>query len=369
MKLYDNKISVSNSPDILESVIDASTLFLDIETTCLSPKKDFIYCIGCSFTDSDSICIRLFFAEQESDEKEVLTEFANLLSNYTRVITFNGTTFDIPFLQKRYAHHQMADPFVNLTFLDLYKEARRLKNLLQLPNYRQKSIEQFLGCDREDTYSGGELIQIYHNYTKRPDDETLQLLLLHNYEDVKGMYDLCGLLSYRVFLDGGFQTKEIHFERMHDRWYLNCILIPKVPFPQIVNRRFKYATLLLEGKRALLQFPVQYGELRHYFPDYKNYYYLPDEDTLIHKSLGSYVDASHRERATKENCFVKKNCAFISIPFKSTDCYLRRDYNDPDTYLDLTPVMNKAEEDSIVSDEHFDYITDFILLFLKSIIE
>ena len=37
------------------------------------------------------------------------------------------------------------------------------------------------------------------------------------------------------------------------------------------------------------------------------------EDTAIHKSVASYVDKAHRERAKKENCYIKKTGKFIPV--------------------------------------------------------
>ena len=47
-----------------------------------------------------------------------------------------------------------------MQILDIFKELSPIKPLLCLENYKQKSIEAFLGIDREDKYSGGELINV-----------------------------------------------------------------------------------------------------------------------------------------------------------------------------------------------------------------
>ena len=57
-----------------------------------------------------------------------------------------------------------------------FKELSPIKPLLCLENYKQKSIEAFLGIDREDKYSGGELINVYYEYLAQKDDEKLSLL-------------------------------------------------------------------------------------------------------------------------------------------------------------------------------------------------
>lgn len=65
-----------------------------------------------------------------------------------------------------------------------------------------KSIEAFLGIDREDKYSGGELINVYYEYLAQKDAEKLSLLLTHNYEDVLGMTKLLSILSYKECIHG-----------------------------------------------------------------------------------------------------------------------------------------------------------------------
>ena len=56
------------------------------------------------------------------------------------------------------------------------------------------------------------------------------------------------------------------------------------------------------------------GELKYFFVDYKNYYYLPAEDCAIHKSVGTYVDRSARKQATARTCYQKKKGCFVPQP-------------------------------------------------------
>lgn len=53
------------------------------------------------------------------------------------------------------------------------------------------------------------------------------------------------------------------------------------------------------------------GEMRHFYSDYKNYYYLPKEDMAIHKSVAAYVDHEYREKCKAYNCYVRKTGTFI----------------------------------------------------------
>ena len=55
------------------------------------------------------------------------------------------------------------------------------------------------------------------------------------------------------------------------------------------------------------------GELRHFYKNYKDYCYIPDEDLLIPKSLASTIDKSRIEKATKENCCTKHTGSFLPV--------------------------------------------------------
>ncbi|MDO4330643.1 MAG: exonuclease, partial [Lachnospiraceae bacterium] len=45
--------------------------------------------------------------------------------------------------------------------------------------------------------------------------------------------------------------------------------------------------------------------------NYKDYYYLPCEDTAIHKSVGEYVAREARIKATAKTCYTRKSGLFL----------------------------------------------------------
>ena len=356
-------------------------LLLDIETTGLSAARHFIYCIGCSYRTGSNIIIQLFFAKNRDVESEILAALAELLQTHRTVVTFNGTTFDLPFLKKRYTANGTellsgtrtdgSCLLSGIISVDLYREARRLKNVLVLPDYKQKSIETFLGCEREDLYSGKELIAQYHLYQKDPskEQELLHNLLLHNLEDVRGMYDLVELLTYIDFFRGNFQICNISCQSADQKTFCNIRLQPKYAFPKKLTWISEEASLILNGTEALLSFPVHHGFLRHYFSDYKNYYYLPEEDTIIHKSLGTYVDSVHRKKATRENCFLTKECDYLMHPVPDKNAYLRREFHDTASYFALPAQNNKFEMDIELSESVWQSLYSFISSYLNQLLK
>lgn len=354
-----------------QKLLSPDMLLLDIETTGLSAVRASIYCIGCSClsdTDKNNINIQLFFAENPEQETELLIALGELLKTHKTIVTFNGNTFDLPFLKKRYSTHNMKQPFSDIQSVDLYREACRLKQLIQLPDYKQKSIETFLGCFREDPYTGKKLIAQYLLYIKEPSKELLHNLLLHNEEDVRGMYDLFALLFYAEFLKGNYQIQDVSISSTDQTHYCDITLATEYAFPQKVTAIFPDASILLQEQKALISFPVQHGCLRHYFKDYKNYYYLPEEQTIIHKSLGACVDPDHRQKAAKENCFLEKTCDYLMHSVPDKESYLRRDRSDTTSYFELPQKADLAENEIALSDNARNQLDTFIKSYLNSLL-
>lgn len=84
--------------------------------------------------------------------------------------------------------------------------------------------------------------------------------------------------------------------------------------------------------------PVITGELKHYYKDYKNYYYLPAEDTAYHKSVSEFVDRSARVQATARTAYTKKTGSFVPV-FSGMEINpnyaFRKDYSDRQIYIPL----------------------------------
>lgn len=155
------------------------------------------------------MCIDQFFSENAADQKNVLSAFLELLSGYDTILTFNGIGFDIPYLKAKCKALHLSDPFDAHSYIDLYKEVSRFKFLFALTSYKQKSIELFLGIDRIDAYSGGELIEVYKEYVRHPAKDSLALLKQHNYEDVLYMPKLLPVLSYPKLWEQAFSLQSL----------------------------------------------------------------------------------------------------------------------------------------------------------------
>ena len=93
-----------------------------------------------------------------------------------------------------------------------------------------------------------------------------------------------------------------------------------------------------------LQITLYQGELKYFYPNYKDYYYLPYEDTAIHRSVGEYVDPDARIRASAKNCYTKTTGLFLPQFSPLWNPALKRDYKDPLSFVSWHPSLFLDQE-------------------------
>lgn len=328
--------------DIFSALPDA--LFFDIETTGLSARNSMCYLIGMVYLKDGLWEYTQMFADSPSDETCLLTDFFKIAGSYKYLIHFNGESFDIPFILQRCRLLEL--PFVPSLpeSIDLFKRIRKLSKLLQLENFKQKTIEEFLGINRPDKYSGKELISIYRDYVISKNEDSEKLLLLHNHDDIKGLVEILPMLCYETFINAKTDDSEdcnpVSFEINETTDFegneikellISAKLTISVPVRITLKKDFFYA--IISDETINLRIPFINQELKYFYPNYKDYYYLPDEDTAIHKSVASYVDKNHRKPARADTCYVRKSGDFLPQPEEVFTPSLRKAYKDNISYF------------------------------------
>ena len=86
---------------------------------------------------------------------------------------------------------------------------------------------------------------------------------------------------------------------------LNWILetAPVFPFPKALDCKQPDGYCKIFPDKLRLCVPVVNDRVKLFYKDYKNYYYLPEQNCAIHKSVAAYVDKSRRTAATKNTCY------------------------------------------------------------------
>jgi len=290
-------------------------LFFDIETTGLSAHNSQLYMIGCIFFVDKKPHFIQWMAESLADELPMLQTFFEFCKRFDTLISFNGATFDTNYLEICAHQYGVRSPLGMLQQFDILKEVRPLKNLLNLDNCKQKSIESFLGIKREDQFSGGELIPIYEEFVEKKYERLKHFLLLHNREDLIGMTQILPIIHYIDFFKGHEDSSEMRIEEAFFRksgQYLDVKVRTSADFITPLHFTTEEGVMIfLSGHEVTFQIPAFCGELKYFYPNFRDYYYLPFEDTAIHKKVAQFVDKNHRVQATKETCYQKISGQFL----------------------------------------------------------
>lgn len=341
------------------------TLFFDIETTGFSTKNTKLYLIGCLYYDKSTktFFTKQFFAKNFNDEPELLVAFFEFIKDFSFIVHYNGQGFDIPYMEAKCISYNLNHSFDKFTSIDLYKLISPIKHILKLENAKQKTVEYFLDIDREDKFSGKDLINIYLEYTKNESNELHDLLLLHNYEDIIGMVGLLPIINYSRIFENDYEVIDVKYDEYvtNEKPYREAIIECKLNYNIPKRISFGDSTFYFTAFNNTIKFKISIydGGLKYFYPNYKDYYYLPMEDCSIHKSVAFYVDKNFRTKAKAANCYSKKTGRFLPQIHEIIKPYFKINYEDKTTYFELT--------DQIIKDYPSikEYAND-ILKYLKS---
>ncbi|MCH5250462.1 MAG: ribonuclease H-like domain-containing protein [Lachnospiraceae bacterium] len=321
-------------------------LFLDIETTGFTAKKSNLYMIGAAYYRDDCWRIQQFFAEKYEEEKSILEAFFSFATTFTHLVHFNGNNFDLPFLMQKCKLYSLPYKFEGYDGIDLYRRIAPYKFFLNIPNCKQKTLENFLGIKRDDKYNGGELIGVYHDYVNQPSFEAANSLLLHNKDDMKGLLKLLPLLAYHDLFNSDLKAVKVQANSYRDYHGNNRhVLIMKLklstPLPRPISAMANGCRFHAEDSEGTLKIPIYDGELKYFYSNYKDYYYLPIEDLAMHKSVASFVDKNHREQANASNCYTRKYSSYLPQWDVLVEPFFKREYNSKDLFFELTDEIKK----------------------------
>lgn len=158
--------------------------FIDIETTGLSRNYSDIISITVLLYENNSYKIHQIFCQYKIDEPEAMKYLKELILKKKYIITYNGSSFDIPFLINKSQKYNITIDFNSCIKIDLYSWLRHLKQKISTDNLKLKSVEKYFGINRNDAIQGEDVITLYKAYQIEPKNEFFRLIMEHNYEDV-----------------------------------------------------------------------------------------------------------------------------------------------------------------------------------------
>lgn len=176
----------------LLSFSPSQMLFLDIETLGLGNCPLFLVGIM-HFTNSDkdesTFKIDQLFARDYSEEVSLLHYLNEVFASFTVFATFNGLSFDIPFIHNRMIYHRL-NPKIDHFHFDILHHSRR-KWRGQVPNCKLQTLETRICNRRRIGDIPTDLIpDAYHEFVRTGDTLLLKEIFQHNALDLITMAEL-----------------------------------------------------------------------------------------------------------------------------------------------------------------------------------
>jgi uncharacterized protein YprB with RNaseH-like and TPR domain len=172
--------------------------YLDIETTGLRMSPLFL--VGLMYTSADvsggRLVVDQLFARDYTEEEVVLGFLAECMPRFDILVTFNGISFDVPYIQERVTVHRLAfaPPPVHIDLLPLARAVVGGRT----PNHRLQTLEtHFCKRKRIGDIPGAEIPGAYHEFVRTQNAKDMANIIHHNRLDLVTMLQLV-----TIFLSG-----------------------------------------------------------------------------------------------------------------------------------------------------------------------
>lgn len=168
---------------------------IDLETLGIFGRPVILFGVGCP-TDH-GLEIHQFLLRDITEEAAALVAVADLMSDATAVVSYNGRGFDWPYLNERYAYYGM-EPLPTLPHIDLLHYARRFFRGT-IRDCRLSSIEEeYLRISRETDIPGMLVPEWYVRYRQTGNCGPLVPIVRHNRQDIASLVHLLTLLRKKA---------------------------------------------------------------------------------------------------------------------------------------------------------------------------
>lgn len=291
--------------------VPENTLLLNVETTGLRSSSSFVCMISAAYRNNHDITSITWLAGSRMDEKAMLLRLQDLADSFPALLTYGGNSFAFRFLADRFDIYSEAVLFPDKQLTDLQKSFRPLLHILPLTHMKKAEIESFLSFSRRGIRTGRELIPVFETWERQKDLSARDALIQHAQEDIHFLCQVCKLHSYLDFLHGKWESAGC--SETAEGLLFSVSL--SAPVPQPVSWQNDFAGFHLAGKNGQALVVPYHGSLRYFLPGpCSDYYYLPEEDTAIHRSVAQFVDRSRRVKATPDTCYVNREGTFLPVP-------------------------------------------------------
>ena len=166
--------------------------FFDIETTGLSAQPLFL--IGILRADEGGPHIVQYLARDYAEEAAALRAGLEALGAARTLVSFNGRSFDLPYIKDRAAYHRLRIDLPKQPHVDLLVHARRRWRGRFADNKLQTLETGALGITRTSDIPGHQIPEAYHEFVRSGCARQMHEILHHNRLDLLTLAALVGEL-------------------------------------------------------------------------------------------------------------------------------------------------------------------------------
>jgi len=179
-------------------------LFLDIETTGLVGSGTLSFLTGFGRWRNSRFEVMQYFLSDREKEPTMLEHMADVTNRDSVLVTFNGSSFDIPILTGRFILNGLSPEKSYksiLAHIDLFSLVRKFGKHPVYGLSLKESVARFIGTRRSDDIPGHLIPALYFIYEQDRDIAVLEQVFAHNRMDVIDMVGLLRILG-EVCLSG-----------------------------------------------------------------------------------------------------------------------------------------------------------------------
>ncbi|MEN6443257.1 MAG: ribonuclease H-like domain-containing protein [Methanoregula sp.] len=167
-------------------------VFLDIETLGLFSRPIILFGVGT--IERGALCVHQYLLRDIDEEQAALiATMGHFSRDHPALVTFNGKSFDYPYLRDRLAYYRMGSASPVTHYDVLHFSRRRWKGMF--PSLRLSALEQeILGVCRTDDIPGAMVPEFYETFLKTKNCGPLVPIVEHNRQDVVSL----ALLFFRL---------------------------------------------------------------------------------------------------------------------------------------------------------------------------
>jgi uncharacterized protein len=157
-------------------------VFVDIETLGLFSRPIILFGIG-RYERGQLVIHQYLIRDIPEEEAALVATCGHFAGDNPALVTFNGKSFDLPYIQDRLAYYGMEIPACIPHYDVLHFSRRRWKD--QFPSHRLSTLEsEIFGISRQDDVPGQMVPEFYETYLRTGNCGPLVPVVEHNRQDV-----------------------------------------------------------------------------------------------------------------------------------------------------------------------------------------